>query len=50
MRKYRGYEIRTVKAARRNYFELWKDGQTWGFTDNYLDAEILIDRILDRKN
>ncbi len=47
---YRGYEIRTYETKGIGlgaYYEVWKDGQMWGFAGNEADAEIMIDRMIE---
>ena len=50
-KNYRGYEIRTYKTkgiGMGSYYEVWKNGQMWGFASNEDDAEILIDCMIER--
>lgn len=51
MKNYKGYEIRTYETMGINkgtYFEIWKYEQMWGFTANEFDAEIMIDRMIEK--
>lgn len=51
MKNYRGYEIKkceTMDAGKRSYCEIWKDGNMWGFTSDAIDAEIMIDRMIEK--
>ena len=50
-KNYRGYEIRTYETmgiGKGTCFEVWRDGQMWGFASNELDAEIMIDRMIEK--
>lgn len=50
-KNYRGYEIRTYETkgiGMGNYYEVWKDGQMCGFASNETDAEIMVDRMIER--
>lgn len=50
-KNYRGYEIKTYETMGigcGTYYEVWKDGRMWGFASNELDAEIMIDRMVER--
>ena len=51
MKNYRGYQIKKYETCGINrgwYFEVWKDDSMWGFASNLADAEIMIDRMLDK--
>ena len=48
-KNYRGYEIRTYETmgiGKGPYYEIWKDGQMWGFSSKLDDAKIMIDRMI----
>ena len=50
-KNYRGYEIRTYETmgiGMGTYYEVWKDGEMWGFASNLQDAEIMIDRMIEK--
>lgn len=50
-RTYRGYEIRTYETmgiGRGTYYEIWKNDMMWGFTASEVDAEIMIDQMIER--
>lgn len=45
---YKGYEIRRVRInAYRTYFEIYKGKRMYGFASKYLEAEIIIDHLVE---
>ena len=51
MREYMGYELRwfETKGNGINYCEVWKDGTMWGFASSEVDAEIMVDRMIEKE-
>lgn len=51
MTKYKGYEIKPYKTMGNDkiYYEVWKNNTMWGFAARQDDAEIMIDRMIAKK-